>query len=542
MDSVEKNSYNNLNDLDLKSFKDSAEPGVGTAASSSGMGTAAPGSDARTARAEEVRDELVRRLRKMSIWEAQEEAKRMSRGEKAALSVAFIVSDEEEGASIGERIDLYEKLCLLSPQETVHILIGLLVYPVAKQMPAEIDSTMQMINILKGTLGETIRAAQEDYDRAVDELNSKSITMEQMLQREKAADRELARCLSYAQELRSIVKGSLDREDWRKREGEERQRFCKEATELCHAYYTIVEDMITDICKALRDTIEKTEANVRTLASRPKPEDPRLTELLGMSPDEVRGKMIGDERYRSRSGELLGLAKEKLDKDDMDMFEKLLFLGAQGSDLEDALGKVKGSLRRSTHGGWLGKRIKELQEEMNKAPTVSSGWGLLWGLVVILLFIGLAALLFLHPAVPPFIADATGLILAIGMIVCFVVGLAGGLIGGVLAALAWAGVTYVLNLLVPLDKMMHIIVCILALAPSLLGLGWMMSSTPSAREKDRQARKKHIADCRESGKEIIEYISDLLVCIAPKETTADGKSAKSYYEAAAEKIRRMSPT
>ncbi len=538
---MEKENYKNLNEYDFKNEKGYYEPGTGTAAPGSGAGTAASNSGTSRATSRSVQEELVQRFVKMSIWEVQEEAAHMTDRQRAAFCVAVVASEADKSMALDKKVDHLEKICLLSPPDVTHSTIRMLVTVVLKLFPMEEDSNGPTLKQVGGTLGKTMQAARDDFNRATDELKAKKITMEDILQREKKADKEFVRCQGYAQSLLDLIQRSLDREDWRKGDTEKDRSLYKDAAELCKLYYELVLSQISDLREALQDALEKTEANIRILASQPKPEDPRLKELRDMNPSRVRDKMIHDSAYRSKAGELLRLARDKHAKDDVDMFEKLLFLGAEGKALDEALEKVKGPMRRRNPSGWLGGRIKSLQEQMNKAPTVSSGWGLLWGLVVIALFVGLAALLYLHPAVPPFIAGATEVVLAIGMIVCFLLGLAGGLIGGVLAALAWAFVTYLLNQLVPLETAMHIIVCILALVPSLFGLGWMMSSTPSARRKDQKDREKHIIGCHEEGKEVIEYINDLMACISPKASTENGQAAQGYYKAAAEAIRRMKP-
>lgn len=557
------------NNLDNSSFKDvyksdykSSSASTATAAPA-GSGTASSAEGQRLRRThrsgsgttisntiDQIRENpaLARRFREMSFMDALEASESMSQGDRADLCSAahsyiqnIVQSDTEED----EQRSAIEKLFLLAPHPALGGIVIMLGHMIGKTMLKHMEeySDSQFIDGIPGEFGRACGRLKADYLAALGEAKESTRDFTSILERMEKCQADLPRYRKYAAAMKDRAESLSTTGDWKSGLDEEKQKDILQFAHFISMHFELIVkelDRLEPIMREGVNAIEKLAGSGSVKAKQSNPVDARLTELRKTTPGEVRDKLLREENYRKKSRELLRLAKGTLAKDEVDLFEKLLLLGLQGDELDTALEKVKTSLSGSPK-GWMGSEIKDLQADMNKAPTVSSGWGILGGLIVIALFVALAAFLYMEPAVAAFMVGATEVVLAIGMIVCFLVGLAGGFIGAVAAALAWAFVTYLINMVVPIEKALHIIVCILALAPSLFGLGWIMTSTPSARRKDQNAREKHIIDCRKEGEELIEYINDLLVCISPVSSTENGQKAQRYYKAAIEKIRRIKP-
>ena len=555
--------------LDNSSFKDvyksdykSSSASTATAASA-GSGTASSAEGQRLRRThrsdssttisntiDQIRENpaLARRFREMSFMDALEASESMSQGDRADLCTAarsYIQNIVQSDTAENEQRSAMEKLFLLSPHPALGGVALILGHMIGKTTLKHMEESPedQFIDGIPGEFGRACGRLKADFLEALDEAKESAKDFSSILARLEKCQADLPRYRKYAAAMKERAESLSTTGDWKSGLDEEKQKDILQFAHFISLHFELIIkelDRLEPIMKEGTDAVKRLAGSGSTKAKQSKPEDTRLADLRKTTPGEVRNKLLREENYRQKSGELLRLAKGTLTKDDVDLFEKLLLLGLQGDELTAALEKVKTSLSGSPK-GWLGSEIKDLQADMNKAPTVSSGWGILGGLIVIALFVALAAFLYMEPAVAAFMVGATELVLAIGMIVCFLLGLAGGFIGAVAAALAWAFVTYLINMVIPIEKALHIIVCILALAPSLFGLGWIFTSTPSARRQDQEKREKHIIRCHKEGEELIEHINDLLVCISPVSSTENGQKAQRYYKAAIEKIRRIKP-
>lgn len=406
-------------------------------------------------------------------------------------------------ARLDEEVDRREKLLLLTHSQWTPMAFSSLwqgLAPVAETIMNQADRQKK----IPGTLGNTFRRIYRGVAFGED------------------MQAEIERCKEYLYVIRQKIKDMCGNELWQPSLSREQVSSYQRIGEKLSAYYSFC-------CVELENCKRK---GMQML-------DKNVASLIEMNPNTVRINMQTDHAFREISRRRLSVGMRCFMNGDLDMLERVIFLGAEGKELGTALNKVNVKTRKAQPTGWLGNRIETLQSLMTMVPKVPSPFGMLGGALLIALPVLLIAWLWYSPELMAFLHNNQHLVIGGGILLSIVLGLIGGFWIGLGAMVGWLVVARLLQSLLPVATTIFVLMCLLGLGLAILGIRWMLRSTPRITREKKKEREEFIVSWQGTAQETLGYIDEILARISPMASTSAGANAITYYQAAAETVRGM---